>query len=524
MKKALFCFFAFGLAVAANAQPWQMVGARAMGMGGAGVATAYGADAQYWNPAGLAQPEEEIQNLLLNAGVQMETTKEVMNALDNLNDLSDRYKKLSNKISNGASPDAQDLSTLFEGLADISELTKNDIGAVIGADAGLGLKIKNFALSVRSLGTMGITPVVDTVNVGLGSQGGAGGLNLTGSTAQPAQPESRQAAEILAQAIANTNTLQAINTLLQTNYSSAAEMANAFINTALNAGSSVQDVLAAAQTAANNMPNAAEIIQNAAQNNGGNGYENNESRAMADLGLFSEIALGYAQEIIPGLQIGGNLKLIEGTIAQTGILVLQDDKTVGDVASDAWDNKKTSAQLGIDLGARLQLSRLLDREILLNPVVGLTARNLNSPKFDRPGLPNGTPQAIAQNWLRDDYKLKPQVRAGVAVEPLAALIIAADLDLTENETAVDGYKSRQFALGAEFDLARGKSFGVPIRAGINKNLAEADSSMYYTLGLGLRLARFQLELAGAISSETADVDGNDIPASAGASLSMGFIF
>ena len=524
MKRFLLAALLSTSAFTLNAQPWQMVGTRAMGMGGAGVATAYGADAQYWNPAALKDTQEDYQNVLLNAGLQMETTKEVMNSLDNLNDLADRYKNLSRKISNGGTPDAQDLATLFEGLSDISDLTKNDIGAVIGADAGLGVKIKNFAVSVRSLGTMGITPVIDTVNIGLANQGGSLGLDINGSTAQPTDATSQQAAHILADTIANTNTLDAINTLLQTSYTSPAEVANAFINTALNAGSSAQEVLSAAQTAAATMPNAAGLIQNAAQYNGGNGYEQNESRAMADLGLFSEIALGYAQEIIPGLQIGGNLKLIEGTIAQTGIMVLQDDKSVSDVASDAWDNKKTSAQLGVDLGVKANLSRLTNQEILFNPVIGLTARNINSPKFERPGLPQGTPTAIAQSWQQDDYKLKPQLRAGVAVEPLRTLVLAADVDLTENETSVKNFKSRQLAVGAEWDFAKGSTFSLPLRAGINKNLAEEDSAMYYTVGIGFKAAFFQTELAAAISSEQASVDGTDIPASAGASLTLGFVF
>ena len=506
MKRFLLAVLFSASAFTLNAQPWQMVGPRAMGMGGAGVATAYGADAQYWNPAALKDTDQEMQNVLLNVGLQMETTKDVMNALDNLNDLSDRYKNLSDKISYGGAPNAQDISTLFEGLSDISDLTKNNLGAVVGADAGLGIKIKNFAVSVRSLGTMGVTPVIDTVNVGLGNQGGTAGLNISDNTALPAETDSQRAAQILAQTIMDTNTLDAINTLLQTNYSSA------------------QEVLSAAQTAASNLPNAADIIQTAAQHNGGNGYEQNESRAMADLGLFSEIALGYAQEVIPGLQVGGNLKLIEGTIAQTGILVLQDDKSLSDVASDAWDNKKTSAQLGVDLGAKVNLSRLTDREILFNPVIGLTARNINSPKFDRPGLPQGIPDAIAQSWQTGDYKLKPQIRAGIAIEPLRTLVLAADLDLTENETAIANFKSRQLAIGAEWDFAKGKTFSLPLRAGINKNLAEDDSSMYYTLGLGFKIARFQMELAGAISSETAEVEGADVPASAGASFSLGFVF
>ena len=81
MKRFLLAVLFSTSAFTLNAQPWQMVGPRAMGMGGAGVATAYGADAQYWNPAALKDTDQEMQNVLLSTGLQLETTKDVMNAL-----------------------------------------------------------------------------------------------------------------------------------------------------------------------------------------------------------------------------------------------------------------------------------------------------------------------------------------------------------------------------------------------------------------------------------------------------------
>ena len=73
-KKFLFLFVSWFFATQiATAQQWQFVGTRAMGMGGAGVATAYGPDAQYWNPAGLAQEDARQETgLLLEAGASAE--------------------------------------------------------------------------------------------------------------------------------------------------------------------------------------------------------------------------------------------------------------------------------------------------------------------------------------------------------------------------------------------------------------------------------------------------------------------
>ena len=524
MRKQLLAVGLLTFAATLFAQPWQMVGPRSMGMGGAGVAVASGAEAQYWNPAGLVALDEQEKDIIFGLGLQMETTKNVMDSLDGLKDMSDQYKSLSNKIKNGNQPTAKDLSTLFEGLGDIARLTKYGSGVLFGSDDGLGFKIKNFGVSLRTLGTMGVTPVVDQVNVGFSTQGGGAGLNLSGSTSAPADPTEKQAADMIAQVINDTGTFDALKTLLGGTYSNATELANKLVNTASAAGSSPDQILEAAQKAADYFPSAADLVKTAGAASGGNGYEHNTSRVMADVAAFSEMALGYGHEIISGVQVGANLKVIEGTLAQTGILVLKDDKDIKDIAKDAWDNKRNTTQLGIDLGARLNFARLLDKEIWGKPVVGITARNVNAPKFKRPNMPADMDPAFADSWDTSDYKLKPQVRAGGALELFDRLTLAADVDVTENETSVKGYKSRQVALGGEIDLSKGKSFGVPLRAGINKNLAESDSEMYYTAGIGLRIVHFWLELAGAVSPKHVKVDGKRVPASAAGSLQLGLSF
>ena len=524
MKRQLLAVCLLCLCGTLFAQSWQMVGSRAMGMGGAGVAVSTGAEAQYWNPAGLVVLDEQEKDFILGFGAQMETTKNVMDSLDGLKDMSDKYKTLSNKIKAGGTPDASDLTTLFQGVGDIANLTKEGTGVLAGADAGFGFKIKNFGVSVRSLGTMGITPTVDQVNVGFSTQGGGAGLNLSGSTSAPVDTTEQQAANIIADVINSTGTFDALKALLGGTYTNATELANKLVNTASGAGSTPAQILEAAQKAAEYLPSAADLVKNAGSASGGNGYENNTSRVMADVAAFSEASLGYGHEVINGVQIGANLKVIEGTLAQTGILVLQDKDEIKDIAKDAWDHKRNTTQLGIDLGARLNFARLLDKEIWGKPTIGMTVRNINSPKFKRPNMPANIDPRLVDGWDTSDYKLKPQVRAGGALELFNRLTVAADLDLTENDTSVKGYQSRQLAFGGEIDLTKGKGFGVPLRVGINKNLAESQSETYYTAGIGLRIVHFWLELAGAISNDTVEVDNKDIPAAAAASLQFGFTF
>ncbi|MDR0646464.1 MAG: conjugal transfer protein TraF [Elusimicrobiota bacterium] len=515
MKK-LFLAALFVFPAAAFAQPWQLVGSRAMGMGGAGVATAYGPDAQYWNPAGLVQKENLNESgFAITGGVSIETAKTVLSSADKLSEMADKYKHLASAINSGDNPDAQDIETLFEGLADLSSLNGKNLGALINADAGVGLKIKNFAFSVRSLGNAGITPIIDTTNIGLGTQGGGTGLDIGTTTSLTG--DSQTAADILAGAIDDNSLLASLNTLFGTSYSSP-DLANAFVSAALSAGSSAAEILAAAQAAAENMPSAASIINNAASASGS--YKDNESRVMVDMGVFSEASLGYGFALTKGLQFGANIKVIQGEMAQTGILVLQDNEDIQDILDDALDNKTNSTQFGVDLGAMLNFSDLFDRGIWLNPQVGVTAKNINRPRFERPNAPAG----LTQYWQSGKYALEPQVRAGAAINPFKFMTLAADLDLTKNTTLARNFDSRQLAVGLEVNVVNKPKFNLPLRVGLNKNLANSEAAAYYTAGLGLNMLHFHLELAGALSSEETTIDGTKVPASAGASLMLALLF
>ena len=523
MKKQLvamaLCLAAFSAAFQADAQSWQLVGTRAMGMGGAGVATAYGVDAQYWNPAGLAQDENELNDsgFAINAGASFQATENVLESVSDLTDMADRYKNLASAIDNRQTVSAENLSTIFEGLDDISKLVGKDMGALVDADAGIGFKMKNFAVTARALGSMSILPVVDTKNIGLSGTGTGLELGSTGSAGG-----NQSSADALAQAIDQNGVFDSLNQLLGGGYANSQELANAFINAAAAAGGSAQQIAEAVQTAVSSMGGAANIINQAASASGS--YAQNQTLAMADAATFAEVSLGYGAQVIPGLKLGANLKVIDGYTAQSGVMILSDNQDISDIFEKAYDNKKNSVNLGIDLGAQFNLSRALDRDILLNPQLGLTVRNINGPKFDRPAAPADLDPAIIAHWNTDKYQLRPQVRMGAAVNPFSFMTLAADLDLTENDTLLDGVQSRQLAVGMEINLLNRPSFNIPLRLGYNKNLASSAVAPYYTAGLGLNMMHFHIELAGAVSDGTTDVDGTSVPDSAAASLMIGFLF
>ncbi len=518
-KMTFVCLF-LALAMTAQAQSWQFVGSRAMGMGGAGVATAYGPDAQYWNPAGLAQEDDLNETgLLINVGADMQATKNTLEGVRNLTEMADQYKNLENAISGGQKANAENINTIFKGLNDISKLINANSGVLVNANGGLGLKIKNFSVSARAIGTGAITPVVDTKNIQFNT---GTGLTLSTVTAAPSTAANTDAANTLKNAIEKYGILEALNRLLGDLGYDSTQMANAIINAMDENGASPDVVSQTVNTVVENLGGASEILNQYAQATGS--YKDNETLAMADVATFGEMSLGYGQKIIPGLKLGANVKVLTGYTAQSGVMILKDNEDIGDILDKAYDNKKSNTNLGIDLGALVNFSELLDKEIFLNPQVGLTAKNINGPKFNRPDVPAGMDPAIVAHWNHDKYQLKPQVRAGVAVNPIKNMTVAVDLDLTENDTLVKGLDSRQLGLGMEINVFNRPKFHIPLRVGYNTNLASSDVSDFITAGIGLNMLHFYLELAGAISTDTTKVEGNTIPNSAAVSLSLGFLF
>lgn len=160
--------------------------------------------------------------------------------------------------------------------------------------------------------------------------------------------------------------------------------------------------------------------------------------------------------------------------------------------------------MGVDLGL------MLDKLQSWRTRIGILARNVNSPSFKQP-------DAAVAAGEGSNYKVDPQVRAGVALYPLRGFfgwLLAADIDLTKNSTLVPGYKSQLFSVGTEVNLGGRTWFNVAARAGLMKNLAEKGETAY-TVGLGMNFLHLQFDLAGAISKDKTEIEvGKEFPSSA----------
>jgi F plasmid transfer operon protein TraF len=194
------------------------------------------------------------------------------------------------------------------------------------------------------------------------------------------------------------------------------------------------------------------------------------SGAMALRGLEArQVAFSYAYAFVDKtFAVGVTSKIIQGAAYNTTT------NLQGGVDPNLIDNfgkAMISTSYGIDVGAMYRPSSWLR--------FGLVGKDLNQPTFDAPG---GL-----------EYKLTPQVRGGMAVNPWSTMTITADMDITSNQTLVPGLKSQVLSLGMEQTIL---SEFLSFRVGTYKNVQDAGSIFTPTAGLGIRIYSFRMDIAG----------------------------
>ncbi len=159
---------------------------------------------------------------------------------------------------------------------------------------------------------------------------------------------------------------------------------------------------------------------------------------------------------IGSFPIGVTGKVIQGA-AYTGATNIQgasDDIKIFDDIGRA----KISTALSVDVGAMFRPSSWLR--------MGIVAKDITAPTFD---APNG-----------DKFKLLPQIRTGIAVNPYNSLTLTADVDITKNNTLVPGLYSQVLSLGAEQTVL---SELLSFRLGAFKNMQDATHTLYSDRGI-----------------------------------------
>lgn len=451
--------------VAGYSEEWTLYGPRAQGMGGAGVAVGDGATASYWNPAAMAKNNQV--GLYLPFGTTLSAEGDIMKTVDTLFDTinASQWTTISNKISSGQSLTLDETRTALDIFVNkIPAMNEPGQGLLFNLNAGATFTLGNFGVFANMLTDAGVHPTVDlSQNLSLNSSGGAAAVFNVVGNGNDRSAVLTPAGQLLANDIAAV--FAAVPTAAPQNQ--AEELV-------------YQAELAGVDTS---NPYFGNLVKSLAQATAGSTttVALNPSGVTLSGIAIKEAGISYGKSLMDDkLAIGGNLKVME---AETFYKFYRFDnlEESGDFANDITNlkNRKKSTGFGVDAGALLSLTD--------NLKAGLTARNINKPKFDWAGP--------------GDYKLDPQLRAGISFK-LPFVLLAVDYDLNKNESvALDGYESQMFALGAEIDL-----WLLRLRAGMYQNLASAESGPVYTVGTSLNLLLVQLDIAAAMATDTVKIE------------------
>lgn len=221
-----------------------------------------------------------------------------------------------------------------------------------------------------------------------------------------------------------------------------------------------------------------------------NGDINADIRAIA----LAEVPIAYGHK----LELSGGNLMIGGALKYMQALTYTDTYNIDNTENaNSSQLEETSTSFGVDLG--LAYEPYFAQDLTL-AVVG---KNLNTPEF-----------TFADGAI---VKIKPMVRVGVAYNILESLEIAADVDVTKNETFVSGVENQMVGGGLNWHPAS----WFALRGGAMKNLdANDQADLIYTAGLGFGFKWFQLDLSGQVSNKTSTVGDTTLPQYAKVNLAL----
>lgn len=517
MKARIMSIWAlFAFAGAAGAEQWQIFGTRPMGMGGAFVAVAQGPIAQYWNPAGLVRTTQNVSGVEIPAGATLEATGDLLKNASRIGDMADHLNAIQAAQKSAGAITPQQAADFVKAMSLLADMSKPGQGVLVEANAGVNFKFSRVALSVSNFTTVGADPHIDITNLRLGTAVGSniGFAAGSGAAALPAAYDA--AATELAAALDKLTGADSIYDLFcgaglcDASITDNATLANALAAHAQSQSISADEVSRAAALITQYADTASPVVAGALT---GGSYTANTSNLKLDAASFMEIAAGYAWNLdkwLGGLALGANLKMVNGRLATSTFKFMNDAET-GNAFDDMLKDASSTWAPAADLGLLWNINSRYPG-IPFRPRLGIVGRNLNNPRFDRPVSVGGK------------YTLDRQMRLGLALSPANFWTVAADVDLTKNDTAIPEFESRQLALGTEINLINRRAFNIPLRAGMTKNIAERSSRTAYTLGTGLNLLYMRFDVSGVISTDSTTIDDTEIPAKAGVSASFGLLF
>ena len=471
-----------------RAEEFAIVGPRAMGMGGAGVATTRGALSTYWNPAGLAAPRGGMSwDVALFANVEANTTEDLLARLDSLADTADRvdFDGVGDSLDAGTGLTSGQLRDLLDLTNEISALDGNlgGNGLVAVVTPGLSVQVWRFGFSAMGLANVGGLIEIDTDLLSLGTD------TLSNIITGSGVPTGADAVDFAGQLAAD---------LASRGVADATRVANEIAAQAEAAGANVGD--RDFQDLVN------QIVDSTVSSQGDpldpdELFSSNQTGVDVRGSVLQEYTLSYAHPFADIVSVGASVKLLYGR-TYFNPFTLDNLDQFEDVVSEFND--------GLDED---EINFAVDVGVLVQPVdwlaIGVVGKYLNSPEFDfsGPGV----------------YRIDPQFRAGVAVAPMPNLTLALDFDILPNDTtALPGFDSQVVAFGVEYAAWQ----TLLLRGGVSKNFAESDDDVTLHAGLGVRVLGASIELAAMASTDWVEIEDDDssvrVPEQGGASLMISF--
>ena len=472
-----FCALLLSFSLSLHAEEFHVVGSRAMGMGGAGVAVTRGVLSTYWNPAGLCPPANpdpvDFFEVALPLAVMGVASRDVLMQLDDAVDLSGQidFNAIEERLVAGKPLTATQVQDLLTLAGELPGLEAGGAGFLADVSIGLGLRKDRFALNSIGFYSAGAATRLDRSNLALGSQGIEG--FIPPGKGEPSTPGGLLLANDLVKA-GLLSPLQADRLVFLAEQAGVNLESDDFRRM-------IEDIL--------------EVNNEKFPGSSGDLITANQSGVEVGGILVQEYTASYAQPLeewfgpspLDKVSIGASVKVMNAKtfFSPFSLSSLGDFEGISEELLTE-SREETSMNIGLDLGLLAQPAEWVS--------IGLVGRNLNSPSFDfaRAG----------------DYVLRPQVRAGVGFyDLLPGLVLAADIDLTRNHTdALPGYVSQQAAIGFEYSLLDGDHLF--LRGGVSANLAGSEGATLH-LGLGFNLAGASFDLAATATPRLVELPGND---------------